>query len=512
MAFAQFIPMVGITSISIRKKTFSFKEALKSAKENYWLYLGFCIVMLIYLFGLFILLIIPGLIFMIYWSLGSYVLFDKKHTRINEALKKSRQLVKGNWWKIFGYFVLIYGIMSIVWLATSTLLPDLQRDYLTSKITGEEVNLGESAIISLIGLVTSILYHLLFIPLFILFFKNTYLELRDRPKKELTLIKLDKRDFIWYSTRISTYFFILLSFIFYLIFPKIFSSNLLPDLILPYLVIFALVVSTIHICTHKKSVFASIVFILSLLITLGLAVGGVIVLYENNEYQQKLAFEKPIIDRVGETIRPGNDEIINFEIDKPINISLTFSSDKDCGLVIIEESELEKSIRNETYETFISSFDTTWEKLESKIAPGKYSVILWPSEIGTINYSIKIKPILNLEEGMYHTNLSDGRYLIVNKSSEIPSGYHEWHIFNATNNSKVEIIFESEDYAEIYLIPESNFSDFEEGNDFYSLVNASGTKWPWHLKNYTLESEGTYYFIVVSDINPVKYRKTIITW
>ncbi len=513
LLFLQFIPMVGITSISVNKKTFIFKEALKSAKENYWLYLGFCIVMFIYLFGLFILLIIPGLIFMIYWSLGTYALFDKKHTRINEALKKSRQLVRGNWWRIFWYLVLIYAIISIVWLATSTLLPDLQREYLTSKITGEEVSLEKSIIISIISLVASILYNLLAIPILLLFFKNAYLELRDKPKKEPKLIKSEKKDFIWLSTRISAYLFILLNVIFYFIFPETFLLNLWPDLIIPYIVIFALIVSTIHLCTHKKRAFALVVFLLSLLITLGLAVGGVMVLYDNYEYQKELGFEKPLVDLVNQTLKTEEYDLKNFEISSPMNISVNFSSDKPVNLIIIEEAELKKYARNESYETFSTDINITQGFVEGiEILPGNYSLIIASSEIGTTIYSVKIKPVLNFKGGGYPTTMPDGRYLIVNESSEIPSDYHEWYTFYATNGSKVEIIFDSEDYANIYLIPESNFSDFEEGNNFYSLVNASGTRWPWHLQNYTLESEGTYYFVVVSDINPVEYKKTIITW
>lgn len=54
----------------------------------------------------FFLLIIPGIIFMVWFAFGQYLFVDKG-TRGVDALKVSRALVKGRWWEVFGRQVLI---------------------------------------------------------------------------------------------------------------------------------------------------------------------------------------------------------------------------------------------------------------------------------------------------------------------------------------------------------------------------------------------------------------------
>src|SRR3989339_1030548 len=58
----------------------------------------------ILLVGLFLLLVIPGIIYSVYWSLiiPIVVVLGKKNM---EALDHSKKLVSGDWWKIFGWFV-----------------------------------------------------------------------------------------------------------------------------------------------------------------------------------------------------------------------------------------------------------------------------------------------------------------------------------------------------------------------------------------------------------------------
>lgn len=55
----------------------------------------------------FLLLVIPAIIFGIWFSLSTYI-FVVEGIRGKEALKKSRQLVKGNWWPIFGRFAILF--------------------------------------------------------------------------------------------------------------------------------------------------------------------------------------------------------------------------------------------------------------------------------------------------------------------------------------------------------------------------------------------------------------------
>lgn len=54
---------------------------------------------------LFLLLVIPGIIFMVYWYVFSYVVLDQKLTGM-AALKKSREMIRGNWWRTFALVVI----------------------------------------------------------------------------------------------------------------------------------------------------------------------------------------------------------------------------------------------------------------------------------------------------------------------------------------------------------------------------------------------------------------------
>lgn len=70
------------------------------------------IVYIILIILLFILLIIPGIIFMIYWYFFTYVVLDQKLKGM-AALKKSKEMLTGHWWKTFAIFVILT-IISVV--------------------------------------------------------------------------------------------------------------------------------------------------------------------------------------------------------------------------------------------------------------------------------------------------------------------------------------------------------------------------------------------------------------
>lgn len=67
----------------------------------------------------FVLLIIPGIIVGVWLSFSPYVLF-KENTTIVGALKRSRELVRGYWWPIFGrligFFILVMIVSGLVGL------------------------------------------------------------------------------------------------------------------------------------------------------------------------------------------------------------------------------------------------------------------------------------------------------------------------------------------------------------------------------------------------------------
>jgi hypothetical protein len=60
---------------------------------------------IIVLFG-FILLIIPGIIFAVWYSLSAYVLVSEERRGI-DALNRSKEIIRGFWWKVFWRFVVL---------------------------------------------------------------------------------------------------------------------------------------------------------------------------------------------------------------------------------------------------------------------------------------------------------------------------------------------------------------------------------------------------------------------
>lgn len=168
-----FIMMAAYLYISIYKKPntqMSFWQAVKGGMGFFWKYVWLVILLIILLIPLFLLLIIPGIIFVVYWTFASYVLFEGKSSAW-ESMKASKALVKGRWWGVFGYGLLFGLIMILInipfWiLAFLASLPGSEVFILLSEFFG-----------SLVQLITT--------PLMVLFFKNFYFDLKaNKPKSK----------------------------------------------------------------------------------------------------------------------------------------------------------------------------------------------------------------------------------------------------------------------------------------------------------------------------------------
>jgi len=137
-------------NISLSNKSkLSFSEVFSKTKKYFWKYLWFIIATSFLLMILYLLLIVPGIIFTIYWIFASYI-FIIENKSVMQSLKKSKQIVRGNWWNVFGYIVLLALIC-----------------------------VGVSIIFNLIPIVGSLL-RILFINSFaIIFIKNFYLKMKN---------------------------------------------------------------------------------------------------------------------------------------------------------------------------------------------------------------------------------------------------------------------------------------------------------------------------------------------
>jgi len=116
--FIRLIGFVGIIYIiksKIDEKEISTKKAFQKSISKWKEILTTNIILNIFLFGLFVALIIPGIIYSIYWIFAIIIIVFKNKTEI-KALDYSKKIVEGKWWKIFFYliiFTIITGAISV---------------------------------------------------------------------------------------------------------------------------------------------------------------------------------------------------------------------------------------------------------------------------------------------------------------------------------------------------------------------------------------------------------------
>lgn len=85
------------------------KEARPLAARFFWV--GFLTSLILMLF--FLLFIVPGIIFAIYYAFANWILIDEGKTGYS-ALKRSKELVKSYWWKLFFRFLALGSIYLII--------------------------------------------------------------------------------------------------------------------------------------------------------------------------------------------------------------------------------------------------------------------------------------------------------------------------------------------------------------------------------------------------------------
>ena len=102
--------------IALRKvaegEELSVKKTFMSAWKVYWAFLLLSTVLsLAFLFG-FILLIVPGLLFIVWFAFSRFVMVEK-NTGVKLSLLKSRQLVKGVYWEVLGRLI-VFGMFTVI--------------------------------------------------------------------------------------------------------------------------------------------------------------------------------------------------------------------------------------------------------------------------------------------------------------------------------------------------------------------------------------------------------------
>ena len=115
-------------------KTVNAAEALKKALSRWGAAVGTNIMLGIFLLGLTLLLIVPGIIYYVYWIFVSLVvvLNDKSG---KDALDYSKKIVEGRWWRVAGYSIVFAMLGIIVGVVVSIPYWFLPENFLINIVT-----------------------------------------------------------------------------------------------------------------------------------------------------------------------------------------------------------------------------------------------------------------------------------------------------------------------------------------------------------------------------------------
>ena len=116
--FSAILTVTVAYSIKIRKRALTFGEVLSGASKYYINAVILSIILAVALVFLFMLLVIPGIIFLIFWVFSLYVLV-LEDTKIIESMKKSMEVVSGRWWNVL--FMIVF-VLFVMWFINVVLL------------------------------------------------------------------------------------------------------------------------------------------------------------------------------------------------------------------------------------------------------------------------------------------------------------------------------------------------------------------------------------------------------
>lgn len=108
-------PVALLYAIKERKEKIRIKESFVKGWRRIISYFWISLLVGLIILGGFLLLIIPGIIFIIWFSLATYVLVAEDLTG-TRALSRSKQLVSGYWWKVLWRFLIIGIIVIVIFL------------------------------------------------------------------------------------------------------------------------------------------------------------------------------------------------------------------------------------------------------------------------------------------------------------------------------------------------------------------------------------------------------------
>lgn len=155
-----------VASILLIKNNYtSAKENFEEAKPYFVKFLGVSLLIFVLVVAWGFALIVPALIFAVYYNFAQYVLIDEGK-RPFSAVERSYDLVKGYWWPVFGRLALIGFIGLVIYWIIS--LP------LNNMVEGEPLFMGYNFVVNIIWAILS--------PYFLIYVYKVYQSLKETNK------------------------------------------------------------------------------------------------------------------------------------------------------------------------------------------------------------------------------------------------------------------------------------------------------------------------------------------
>lgn len=204
-----FIVFLGYISIIVilrdrEKGQISFSETYQKALPYFFSYLWLLIISSLIILPL-SLLIIPGIIFSIFFLLAPFILISEKIKGLS-ALWKSKELIKNYWWNIFWYNFIISLCLATIYLV-SFLIFSLPLTALTT-------SLGLPFSIGAFDQIQSFVLTLFFTPFLCTFFYLLYEKIKTIKKERVFLLPSKKIKTIFTILEIVGFLIIILLFSF----------------------------------------------------------------------------------------------------------------------------------------------------------------------------------------------------------------------------------------------------------------------------------------------------------
>jgi len=171
--------IIKILLVKRTKKELNVNEALIEGSQHFGKGIILSIILGIALLFLYLLFIIPGIIFSIYWAFSYYALITD-NVGVRKAMSHSKKVVEGYWWTVFGYNLLqglIVGAISMILLVPV---------YIVTIILGVFAN--NLHLMGAVTLIMTALVQMIILPFTLTFMEKFYLALQaenpvDAPKE-----------------------------------------------------------------------------------------------------------------------------------------------------------------------------------------------------------------------------------------------------------------------------------------------------------------------------------------